>query len=128
MNFSARAKKRILFIEDEAEIVVMMKMRLEAHDYEVISASDGEEGLKRAQQDKPDLILLDIIIPKIDGLTLCKRLKSEPKTKDIPVIMVSGSGQKHLSEKYRAAGADDLIVKPFEAKEVLEKLAKHLGE
>jgi len=121
------AKKKILFIEDEREIVAMMKERLAANNYEMISAYDGEEGLKKVRRDKPDLILLDVLIPKINGLTLCRRLKNDTKTKHIPIIVVSASGQKNLPQRCRAAGADDLVVKPFEAKELLDKIAKHLS-
>ena len=121
-------KKRILFIEDEVEITELIKMRLEANNYEMFSAYDGEEGLKKAQQEKPDLILLDIIMPKMDGLTLCRRLKNDPKMKNIPIIIVSASGGRHLPERCQAAGADELIIKPFEAKELLDKIAKHLGK
>lgn len=121
-------KKKILFIEDEAELVAMMKMRLEANNYEMISAFDGEDGLKKIKEESPDLILLDIIIPKIDGLTLCKSLKRGPETKHIPVIVISASGGRDLPQRCEEAGADELIIKPFEAKDVLESIARWLKE
>lgn len=122
------AKKKILFIEDEKPIVTLMKARLEASNYEMIAAYDGEEGLKKALQDKPDLILLDVLIPKIDGLKLCRRLKDDNATRHIPIIIVSASTGESSRQKCQIAGADDLIVKPFEAKELLDKIAKHLAK
>lgn len=120
------SKKKILFIEDEVELVELIQMRLEANNYQMIAAYDGEEGLKKVYSEKPDLILLDVIMPKIDGLTLCRRLKSDPKTKHTPIIIVSASGGKDLPERFRKAGADDFIFKPFEATELLEKITNHL--
>lgn len=122
------AKKKILLIEDEADFVMMIKMRLEANNYETISACDGKEGLNRARQENPDLILLDVLIPKVNGLTLCRQLKDDFKTKNIPIIIVSASGGSDLPKRSRDAGADDIIIKPFEAKELLDKIAKYLGQ
>lgn len=103
-----------------------MQMRLEANNYQMIAAYDGEEGLKKAYSEKPDLILLDVIMPKIDGLTLCRRLKDDPKTKHTPIIIISAAGGKDLLERYHKAGAEDFIFKPFEATELLEKIADQL--
>ena len=116
--------KRILFIEDEPDIVMLMQTRLKSQGYEFLSAFDGEEGLKMVQEEKPDLILLDVVMPKIDGLTVCRRLKADPQTKHIPIIIVSASGGKDLPERCLAAGADDVVIKPFEAQELLDKIAK----
>ena len=121
-------KKRILFIEDEPELVELMQVRLTTSGYEMLSAYDGEEGLNKAQQERPDLILLDVIMPKIDGLTLCRRLKDGLQTKHIPMIIISASGGKDLPERAQAAGADELIIKPFGAEELLAKIKALLGE
>jgi len=121
-------KKRILFIEDEPELVELMQVRLTTSGYEMLSAYDGEEGLNKATQEKPDLILLDVIMPKIDGLTLCRRLKDGLQTKHIPMIIISASGGKDLPERVQTAGADELIIKPFEAEELLSKIKALLGE
>jgi len=120
-------KKKIILIEDEAELVQLMKMRLMANNYEVFVAYDGEDGLKKIQQDKPDLVLLDIIMPKVDGLTLCKTLKANSSTKGIPIIIVSASGGNNLEKNCKDAGADDVIRKPFEANDLLDKIKKWLG-
>lgn len=119
------AKKRILLVEDEPDYIMMIKMRLEASGYEVTSAIDGEEGLKKARE-KPDLVLLDIVMPKVDGLSLCKTLKDNPKTKEIPIIIITASGVMDLAEKCIDAGADDHIIKTCESKELLDKIAKYL--
>ena len=118
--------KKILFIDDETDIVTMMQFRLQPR-YEMLSAFDGEEGLKMVQEEKPDLILLDIIMPKIDGLTLCRRLKDDLKTRPIPIIIISASGGKDLPERCLAAGADDVIIKPFEPEDLLFKIKKFIG-
>lgn len=121
------SKKKILFIEDETALVAMMKVRLEASGYEMSSAANGEEGLAKAKQEMPDLVLLDIIMPKMDGLTVCSHLKGDPKTKKIKIIIISAAARKELPKKCNAAGADDLVTKPFDAQELLDKIAKHLG-
>lgn len=114
---------KVLFIEDERELVELLRLRLEAAGYLFSAAFDGEEGLKKAFQDKPGLILLDVIMPKIDGLVICRQLKSDPRTKDIPVVIVSASGRKDLPRRCVEAGADDFISKPFDADELLRKIA-----
>jgi len=119
--------KKILFIEDEPEIVMMMKIRLEASNYAMLSAYDGKEGLAKARQELPDLILLDVVMPKINGLVICRRIKDDPKIKDIPIIVVSASGGADLPQRCKAAGADDLIMKPFDAKELLDKIEGFIG-
>jgi len=114
--------KKILFIEDETDLIMLMQTRLVSHGYQMLSAFDGEEGLKKVGEEKPDLILLDKIMPKMDGIEVCQRLKADPKTKDIPIIIVSASGGKDLPERCLAAGADDVILKPFEAEDLLAKI------
>ena len=115
--------KKILIIEDEAELVKLIDLRLKASNFDVIAAYDGEEGLKKAKDEKPDLILLDIIMPKIDGLVVCRRLKDDPETSKIPVIIITASGGKNLQQRSRDAGADDLVIKPFEAEDLLLKIS-----
>ena len=121
------AKKKILLVEDEIELVTLLKDRLEINNYHMISAYDGEEGLEKARDEKPDLILLDIIMPKLDGLVLCRRLKDKPQTKNIPIIIVTALVRNDLSERCKEAGADDFIIKPFVSSELLDKIKKWLG-
>lgn len=121
-------KKKILFIEDETEIVDLMRTRLEANGYQMFAAYDGEEGLKKVKEGNPDLILLDIVMPKLNGIEVCKRLKGDLKTKDIPIIVVSASGGKNLPQRCRQAGADEVVIKPFAAEEILGKISRLLEE
>jgi len=118
--------KKILIIEDEAELVNLIELRLKSASFEVIAAYDGEKGLKMAQEEKPDLILLDIIMPKIDGLVVCRRLKDGPETSKIPIIIITASGGKNLQQRSRDAGADDLVIKPFEAEDLLSKISNYV--
>ena len=83
-------KKRVLIVEDQAMIVNMLRMRLEANDYEVITAGDGQEGLEKAHKENPSLIILDIMLPKMNGYKVCQLLKSDPKYNHIPIIISSG--------------------------------------
>jgi CheY-like chemotaxis protein len=122
------AEKKILFIEDEPEMLMLMEARLESWGYQMISASDGEEGLKKVEEENPDLILLDKIMPKMDGLLVCQQLKANPKTRHIPVIIISASGGKDLPGRCLAAGADDVVLKPFEPEELLAKIKALLKE
>jgi two-component system alkaline phosphatase synthesis response regulator PhoP len=118
--------KKILIIDDELELVKAATVRLKASGYEVISVDNGQEGIGRAEEDRPDLILLDIIMPKKDGYAVCKKLKSSPKTQDISIIIFTASGQKDLEKRCLAVGADGVIKKPFETTELLERVNKLL--
>jgi len=108
----------------------MMKFRLEANNFDFISAGDGEEGLKKAYEEKPDLILLDLIMPKIDGYEVCRRLKQSPE-KNIPIIILTAStasiGQE-LMKKCLNCGADDYLIKPFESADLVAKIKALLAE
>lgn len=121
------AKKKILFVEDEAELIMLMKTRLEANGYEVVSAMDGEEGLKKVYEEKPDLVLLDLIMPKMNGLEVCRRLKNDPATKDIPVLVVTAAGLKDLDEQCKSACADGYVKKPYDPQELLNKIKSALA-
>jgi len=120
------SSKKILFIVEKTILVMILKMKLELIGYKIILAYNGEEGLKTVQEEDPDFIILDAIAPKIDGLKLCRRMKGDPKTKNIPIIMASDLGEvkENLSKKCRAAGANDVIIKPLESDKLLDKITK----
>lgn len=120
--------KKILFIEDEPDQIMMIKMRLEANNYEFVSAPDGEEGLKKAFEIKPDLVLLDLVMPKMDGYEVCRRLKKDPETSNIPILLITASGARDIEEKCIEAGANACIKKPCESKELLAKIKKLLNK
>ena len=119
--------KKILIVDDKLEVVELVKATLEGEDYQVIDASDGREALEKIGKEKPNLVLLDIIMPKIDGFEVLDKVKKNPKTKDTPVIMLTARGQKLDKDKGRRLGAQDYIVKPFSPSHLLHKIEEVLG-
>jgi len=120
-------KKKILIIDDEPDIIEFCQMALEANGYEVLSALSGESGLEIIASTPPDLILLDIMMPGMDGFEVCKRLKGSDDTKDIPVFMVSAKALELDLQRGHEVGCDDYVVKPFEMKALLEKICSNLN-
>jgi len=119
---------KILLIDDEPELVAAVEIRLKANGYNVDFAYDGQAGMDKIKESKPDLILLDIVMPKLDGYEVCKKLKADPEAKDIPVIIFSASQRKGFEEKYRALGVENFIFKPFESRELLEMIKKVIAK
>lgn len=121
------AKKKILVVDDEGELVKGLQIRLEASGFEVIAAFDGQEGLEKARDEKPDLILLDVMMPKMNGYQVCRELKNDENTKNIVVIMLTAKGQE--SDKFwgKEVGANDYVIKPFESSELMEKIKELLN-
>lgn len=119
--------KKILIADDRYEVVELVKATLEGEDYQVIDASDGREALEKIKREKPDLVLLDIIMPKMDGFEVLSEVKKDPRTKDIPIIMLTAKGQKVDKEKGKRLGALDYIVKPFSPSRLLIKIEEVLG-
>ena len=119
--------KKILLIDDSPDLVSLTVMRLKYAGYEAISAEDGEEGLEKALAEKPDLILLDILMPKLDGLQTLAKLKESDQTKSIPVIMLTAEGQSEQVTKAAKAGARDYIVKPYDSAVLMEKIKQGLS-
>jgi len=120
--------KRILVVDDEPDIMDVATVRLKHMGYEIIPAVDAEEAIVFLQKDTPDLILLDLLLPKMQGDELCKKLKSDDKLKHIPVILFTASAiRTSLPEKIKEMGADDCIVKPFDPQELISKVKKFIG-
>jgi DNA-binding response OmpR family regulator len=119
-------QKKILIIDDEKDLAAMVSLRLRTNGFSVTEAFSIEEGLKRIGEEKPDLILLDVVLPDGNGYQLCQRLKSNPQTKDIAIIILTASTQGDLTKKAVEAGAEDYSIKPFEPKDLLEKINKAL--
>lgn len=119
-------KKRILIIEDETQLVDMLKMRLEANDYRVIAAYDGQEGLEKARKQKPDLIILDLMLPKMDGYKLCGLLKKDARYSKIPIVMFTARAQEEDRKLGEEVGAEAYITKPFEPEVLLGKIEELL--
>ena len=112
--------KKILIVEDEKDMVTGLKFNLEARDYVVIAAYDGEAGCKKAVEEKPDLVILDLMLPKLNGYEVCKRLKKE--VPDIPIIMLTAKSQEAEIVTGLELGADDYITKPFSVLELLARI------
>ena len=115
-------QKKILVIDDEPDIVKVIADRLELHGYEVIGAYNGSEGLKKAQDEGPDVILLDIILPEMHGFEVCKKLKENPKTSKIPVILITGAGLEDVAKDESEVQAEAYIAKPFESKKLVNTI------
>lgn len=125
----ARYMKTILFIEDESVLQKTFREIIVQEGYQMISALDGETGLRVAKEKKPDLILLDLILPKIHGFDVLKKLKEENETRDIPVIVLTNLEGLEDVEKTLKLGATTYLVKTnYSLEEILEKIKKALGE
>ena len=122
------AKGRILVVDDEIYIVHILDFSLGMEGYEVVTALDGEQALERVAEQKPDLIVLDIMMPKLDGYETCKALKSQPETKDIPIILLSAKGRNVDQKTGFEVGADDYITKPFSPRKLVERINAILGQ
>jgi len=115
-------RERILVIEDEPDIREVIEFNLRLEGYRVSGASDGEEGLERVRREFPDAILLDRMLPGIDGIEICRRLKADPDLRSIPVIMVTAKTEVDDVVDGLEAGADEYITKPFSPKELLARI------
>lgn len=112
--------KKILIIEDERDMVTGLQFNLEARDYSVIAAFDGESGYHKALEEKPDLLILDLMLPKLNGYEVCKLLKKE--VPDLPIIMLTAKSQEAEIVTGLELGADDYITKPFSVLELLARI------
>lgn len=117
---SDRAK--VLVVDDEPNIVQTLQDRLEMNEYCVITAANGRDGLEKAIGEKPDIILLDVIMPVMDGHEMLEHLRKTEEGRDIPVIMLTARSQNNDIARAMACGIEDYIVKPFDLSELLEKI------
>ena len=118
--------KKILVVDDEKDITETLSFMLKAKGYDVVEGYDGEEGLKIAKEIMPDLIILDVMMPKMNGYKIARLLKYDAKYKHIPIIMVTARGQEADKLIGEETGADTYITKPFEFEEVLDAVSKYL--
>ena len=116
------AKQKILAVDDEEDILELLRFNLTKEGFAVLCAASGEEGLKTAHSQRPDLILLDLMLPGMDGLEVAKRLKKEEATKDIPIIMVTAKGEEADIVTGLEVGAEDYITKPFSRKVLIARV------
>jgi DNA-binding response OmpR family regulator len=113
---------RLLVIDDDPVIVELLRVNFEIEGFEVLIAADGEEGLQRARADHPDLVLSDIMMPRLDGLQLLTELRADPATSRLPVVLLSAKAQNAEVERGLALGADDYVTKPFDPMELLDRV------
>jgi len=116
------SKGKVLIIEDNPQTVKLVKFILGKNDYSTISAKDGEEGLRMAREKKPDLIILDLMLPEMDGYQVCETLKANPETSEIPVLVLTALDTGPDFEKALEKKADWYIAKPFEAQHLLKRV------
>ncbi len=112
------SREKILVVEDEVDILELIDFKLSREGFQIIQAADGEAGLEKARSEDPDLMLLDIMLPGLDGLEICRRLKRDPLTESIPIIFVSAKGEESDVVAGLELGADDYLIKPFSPREL----------
>jgi DNA-binding response OmpR family regulator len=121
-------RKKILLVDDSSTVLLMERMILSRNEFEVITAKDGVEGLEKARAERPDLILMDVVMPRMDGFEACRRLRQEPDINRIPVIMVTTRGELASMEAGFASGCSDYVTKPINGSELLTKVRSCLGQ
>ena len=114
---------RVLIVDDEPNILLSLQFLMKKAGYDVRTAKDGEQALAEVARDKPNLILLDVMMPKLDGFSACQRIRSNPDWKDVRVIMLTARGRDVEREKGLSLGADDYITKPFSTKDAIDRVA-----
>ncbi|MFA5097019.1 MAG: response regulator [Candidatus Margulisiibacteriota bacterium] len=120
--------KKILIVDDEKDLVEIIRLGLEPLGYQVFEAYDGQEGLEKARQIKPDLLILDLMLPKLDGYQVCRMLKFDVNYKEIPVILLTARAAEKDIAMGQEAGADAFITKPFKHEVLKEKIVELLRE
>ena len=123
----ASAKRRVLLVDDELSIIKTVGKRLEVAGYEVLTAMDGEDALTKAKLGNPDVIILDLMLPKLSGFEVCAALKKDPRYQQIPIIIFTGKGQEMDERLCRELGANAYVSKPNQAKALIEQIEAILG-
>lgn len=119
-------QKKIIVIDDETEILLVVQSRLKANGYDVVTCENGVEGLQKIQEDHPNLILLDITMPGMDGFQVLSQLKKDPETSKIPVIMLTARGESRSILKAQDLKASDYLIKPFASDELLAVIKRYI--
>jgi DNA-binding response OmpR family regulator len=120
-------RKKILCVDDSSTILMMERMILSKGPYDLVTASDGEEAVNKALAERPDLILMDVVMPRMNGFDACRRIREEEATRTTPVIMVTTRGEVQNMENGFESGCNDYVTKPINATELLSKLRNYLG-
>src|SRR5258708_26677862 len=125
-TMGSERKAKILLVDDSSTVLIMEEMLLRSR-YEVLKATGGAQALRIAAEQRPDLILLDVVMPTMDGLETCRLLRSMESTKSTPIIMVTTRGENKTMQAAYASGATDYVTKPIDHKELLGKVHKYIG-
>jgi CheY-like chemotaxis protein len=121
-------RKKILLVDDSSTVLLMEKMILSKSEYDVVTARDGLEGVEKARCEHPDLILMDVVMPRMDGFEAVRKLREDDATRSIPVIMVTTRGELQSVETGYASGCSDYVTKPINGLELLTKVRSCLGQ
>jgi DNA-binding response OmpR family regulator len=121
-------RKKILLVDDSSTVLLLHRMMLSHCGYELLTARDGQEALDKASTERPDLIFLDVLMPRMDGFQTCRVLRSRAETKEVPIILVTTRGEPHYVRQGFESGCTDYITKPFDGEELLAKVRSHLEE
>jgi DNA-binding response OmpR family regulator len=119
-------QKKILVIDDEEDIRKLLRIRLEQENFKVVVAGDGDIGAKTAEQEVPDLIILDIMMPKMDGYSCLKEIRGLPKTRNIPVLMLSGKEEEKVRDLFAFQKISGYVEKPFDLDDIVAKIKEIL--
>jgi two-component system alkaline phosphatase synthesis response regulator PhoP len=120
--------KKILVVDDEVDLVKTIRFSLETEGYTVLVSYNGEDALNQARKENPDLVLLDIMLPKLDGYKVCRLLKFDERYKHIPILMLTAKTQERDKTLGVETGADEYITKPFDMDELMEKIKAYLNK
>ena len=123
-----KIKNRILLVDDSETVLMLERMILKGGSYEVTTARDGREGVNKALALKPDLILMDVIMPEMDGIEAIRALRASRETRSIPILIVTTKGEEESMETGYLSGCSDYITKPIDSLELLTKIRSFLGE
>jgi len=121
-------KKKVLAVDDDVDLLKMMKVRIEGEGYEFMSAQDGKEALQILKIKRPDVILLDIMLPSVDGYSVLREIRRTEEYKDIPVIILSAKEKKKIGDLFALEKVAFFIEKPFDAKDLLQKIKSLTGD
>lgn len=118
---------KILLVDDSATVLMMERMILATERFEIVVASNGEEAQEKARREQPNLILMDVVMPRMNGIQACKALRQDPATKHIPIILVTTRGEAETMEQAYESGCNDYVTKPVNSAELLGKVRSILG-
>lgn len=123
-----RTRKKVLLVDDQNTVLMMERTVLQGAGYDTITAKNGVEAIQKALLERPDLILMDVVMPQMDGLAACRTLRAREETKSIPIIMCTTRGESGAIQAGYDAGANEYITKPFNGLELVAKLQEYLGK